>query len=165
MFSVRSFSLSVLCSEKDCGILFAYFSAERHFLFNICIDLLLMFMCKKVLIAEDYEDTRSLMRFLLEGYGYEVLEAATGQQAIETVKKERPDLILMDISMPGVDGLTATQIIRKSTNGANLPIIAVTAYGDSYYKKAIEAGCDDLINKPLDFDNLEPVIKQYLANE
>lgn len=122
-------------------------------------------MCKKVLIAEDYEDTRSLMRFLLEGYGYEVLEAATGQQAIETVKKERPDLILMDISMPGVDGLTATQIIRKSTNGANLPIIAVTAYGDSYYKKAIEAGCDDLINKPLDFDNLEPVIKQYLANE
>lgn len=121
-------------------------------------------MCKKVLIAEDYDDTRSLMRFLLESFGYQVLEATNGMQAVETAREENPDLILMDISMPVMDGLTATQIIRKSNRQANLPIIAVTAYDDSYYRKAIEAGCDDLINKPLDFDNLEPVLKQYLAS-
>jgi CheY-like chemotaxis protein len=120
-------------------------------------------MRKKVLIAEDYDDTRNLMRFLLESFGYQVLEAADGKEAVNTVEKEHPDLVLMDISMPVMDGLTATQMIRKSTTCANLPIIAVTAYGDSYYRRAMEAGCDDLINKPLDFDNLEPVIQQYLA--
>ncbi len=123
-----------------------------------------MDMGKKVLIAEDYDDTRSLMRFLLESYGYQVIEAVNGKQAVETARQEKPDLILMDISMPVMDGLTATQIIRKSNAKANVPIIAVTAYDDSYYRKALEAGCDDLINKPLDFDKLEPVLKQYLAN-
>lgn len=121
-------------------------------------------MRKKVLIAEDYDDTRSLMRFILEGFGYQVLEATDGKEAVEAIKVERPDLVLMDISMPVMDGLTATQIIRRSDSGAHLPIIAVTAYGDSYYRKAIEAGCDDLINKPLDFDNLEPVLNQYLSH-
>lgn len=121
-------------------------------------------MRKKVLVAEDYEDTRSLMRFLLEGFGYQVLEAADGEEAVKTAKAEHPDLVLMDISMPVMDGLTATQMIRKFDNGTHMPIIAVTAYGDSYYRKAIEAGCDDLINKPLDFENLEPVLNQYLSN-
>lgn len=121
-------------------------------------------MRKKVLIAEDYEDTRSLMRFLLEGFGYQVFEAADGEQAVATAKTEHPDLVLMDISMPVMDGLTATQLIRKFDGFADMPIIAVTAYGDSYYRRAIEAGCDDLINKPLDFDNLEPVLSQYLSN-
>lgn len=120
-------------------------------------------MRKKVLIAEDYEDTRSLMRFLLESFGYQVLEAADGEQAVATTKFGHPDLVLMDISMPIMDGLTATKLIRKLEDGANLPIIAVTAYGDSYYRKAIEAGCDDLINKPLDFDKLEPVLNLYLS--
>lgn len=119
-------------------------------------------MRKKVLIVEDYEDTRSLMRFLLEGFGYQVFEATDGRQAIAAVQEHHPDLVLMDLSMPVMDGLEATQLIRKSTDGVNIPIIAVTAYGDSYYRKAIEAGCDDLINKPLDFDNLEPVLAQYL---
>lgn len=70
-------------------------------------------MRKKVLIAEDYEDTRTLMRFILEGFGYQVLEAADGQEAVATAKAEHPDLVLMDISMPVMDGLTATQIIRR----------------------------------------------------
>lgn len=69
----------------------------------------------------------------------------------------------MDISMPVMDGLTATQMIRKLDGCANIPIIAVTAYGKSYYRQAIEAGCDDLINKPLDFDNLQPILEQYLT--
>ena len=120
-------------------------------------------MTKKVLIAEDYADTRTMMRYLLQHFGYEVLEAADGQEAVNLTQSNHPDLILMDISMPIMDGLTATQTIRKMNGFGKIPIIAVTAYGKSYYRQAIEAGCDDLINKPLDFDNLQPILEQYLG--
>ena len=120
-------------------------------------------MTKKVLVAEDYTDTRTMMCYLLQNYGYEVVEAADGQEAVDKAQKNLPDLILMDISMPVMDGLTATQMIRKIDCCGKIPIIAVTAYGKSYYRQAIEAGCDDLINKPLDFDNLQPILEQYLA--
>ncbi len=120
-------------------------------------------MAKIVLIVEDYIDIRTMMKFLLQRYGYEVIEAADGNEAVERVKQYKPDLILMDLSLPNMDGLTATQIIRKSEGVSKVPIIAVTAYGNSYYRRAIEAGCDDLINKPLDFNNLEPILEQYLS--
>lgn len=120
-------------------------------------------MPKTVLIVEDYVDIRAMMKFLVEGFGYQVVEAADGQEAVERVKQITPDLILMDLSLPVMDGLTATQIIRKVDGLGKVPIIAVTAYGNSYYRRAIEAGCDDLINKPLDFNNLEPMLNQYLG--
>ena len=120
-------------------------------------------MPKTVLIVEDYADTRTMMKYLLQGYGYQVIEAANGQEAVETAQRGLPDLILMDLSLPIMDGLTATQLIRKFDGGGKVPIIAVTAYGNSYYRQAIEAGCDDLINKPLDFNNLEPILEQYLS--
>lgn len=120
-------------------------------------------MTKRVLIVEDYEDTRNFMRFLLEGYGYKVDEANDGQEAVESVRNQFPDLILMDMAMPLMDGLTATRLIRKFDGTARLPIIAVTAHGESYYRQAMEAGCDDLINKPLDFDTLDQILHQYLA--
>ena len=121
-------------------------------------------MAKKVLIVEDYDDTRFLMKFLLESYGCQVIEAADGLEALDKVRSTHPDLILMDISLPMVDGLTATRAIREFDSKSKLPIIAVTAFGSSYYKKAIEAGCNDLISKPLDFDTLEPIINQYLSH-
>jgi len=120
-------------------------------------------MSKTVLIVEDYVDIRNMMKFLLQGYGYQVLEAADGNEAVKSVQDTIPDLILMDLSLPNMDGLTATQVIRKIAGLGKVPIIAVTAYGNSYYRRAIEAGCDDLINKPLDFDKLEPLLEQYLA--
>lgn len=120
-------------------------------------------MSKIVLIVEDLPDIRTMMKFLVQGYGYEVLEAADGIEAVESVQKTVPDLILMDLSLPNMDGLTATQTIRKCDGLGKIPIIAVTAYGNSYYRRAIEAGCDDLINKPLDFNSLEPLLEQYLA--
>jgi two-component system, cell cycle response regulator DivK len=120
-------------------------------------------MPKTVLIVEDYADTRTLMKYLLEGYGYQIIEAADGQEAVEKVRQQHPDLILMDLSLPVMDGFTATQTIRKFDGGRKIPIIAVTAYGNSFYRKAIEAGCDDLINKPLDFKKLEPILEQYLS--
>lgn len=119
---------------------------------------------KKVLIVEDYEDTRTFMRFLVESYGYQVIEAADGIEAIQWTKNFDPDLILMDISLPTVDGLTATRTIRETKSLEKLPIIAVTAFGKVYYDRAIEAGCNDLINKPIDFDLLEPVLNQYLPH-
>lgn len=121
-------------------------------------------MAKKVLIVEDYEDTREFMKILLESYGYKVIEAADGIEAIDRVKQFHPDLILMDISLPVVDGLTATRAIREFDADSKVPIIAVTAFGKNYYKKAIEAGCNDLIDKPVDFDSLEPILKSYLSH-
>lgn len=122
-------------------------------------------MSKTVLIVEDYVDIRAMMKFLVEGFGYQVIEASNGQEAVERAKQATPDLILMDLSLPVMDGLTATQTIRKVDGLGKIPIIAVTAYGNSYYRRAIEAGCDDLINKPLDFNNLEPMLNQYLGQQ
>jgi CheY-like chemotaxis protein len=120
-------------------------------------------MGMKVLVVEDYEDSREFLRFLLEHYGCQVSEAANGYEAVEAVKRQLPDLVLMDISMPVMDGLTATRKIRESGAGRKLPIVAITAQGHTYYKKAIEAGCNDLIDKPLDFNALRPVLKRYLS--
>jgi CheY-like chemotaxis protein len=119
-------------------------------------------MGKKVLIVEDYEDTRDFMKVLIESYGYEVIEAADGIEAFDRFKFHNPDLILMDISLPVVDGLTATKAIREFERENQIPIIAVTAFGKEYRSKALQAGCNDLISKPVDFDELEPLLNQYL---
>lgn len=119
-------------------------------------------MPKVILIVEDYEDSRELMKFMLESFGYQVIEAADGIEAVDKVKQFHPDLILMDISLPFVDGLTATRFIRQLSNNKELPIIAVTSFGKNYYRKALEAGCDDLIDKPVDPERLTPILRQYL---
>lgn len=121
-------------------------------------------MAKVILIVEDYEDTREFMKYLLENHGYQVIEAGDGIEAVERFKKIHPDLILMDISLPIVDGLTATKVIRESNRGENIPIVAITAFGNLYLEKAMEAGCNELINKPLDLDSLETVLNRYLSN-
>lgn len=121
-------------------------------------------MPKIVLIVEDYEDTRSFMKLIVESYGYRVVEACDGMEAIDRFKQFHPDLILMDISLPVVDGLAATKVIREFDDSKEVPIVAVTAFGKSFYKQAIEAGCNDLLDKPVDFDALEPVIHQYLEH-
>ena len=120
-------------------------------------------MEKIILIVEDYEDTRGFMKVLLESYGYIVVEAEDGIEAIEKFKFAHPDLILMDISLPMVDGLTTTKAIREYSHGKQIPIIAVTAFGKEYSKQAIQAGCNDLIVKPVDFDALRPILNQYLG--
>ena len=121
-------------------------------------------MQKKILVVEDTEDSRQILKILLEMNGYSVLEAENGSQAVKSAAEQHPDLILMDISMPVMDGLTATKFIRKSDNTNKIPIIAITAHGKYLYKQAIEAGCNDLVSKPVDFDRLQPVIEHYLAH-
>ncbi|MBK7708186.1 MAG: response regulator [Acidobacteria bacterium] len=119
-------------------------------------------MEKLILIVEDYEDSRDVLRFLLESCGYFVIEAADGIEAVDKVRRFHPDLILMDISLPVVDGLTATRAIREVTFGSRVPIIAVTAFGSDFKREASEAGCDELLDKPLDYRILKPMLRQYL---
>ena len=121
-------------------------------------------MQKTILIVEDYAVNRSFLKFLLEEFGYKVTEAGNGNEAVESVKNEPPDLILMDLAMPEMDGLTAAKAIRQLDGMEKLPIIAVTAYGHFFYEKATEAGFDDFITKPFDPMILEPLIKQILAD-
>jgi CheY-like chemotaxis protein len=121
-------------------------------------------MRKTVLVADDFTDTRKLMKLLLEKYGFDVLEAADGYQAVEQAVSEHPDLILMDLAMPVMDGIQATQAIRRHDDLADVPIVAVTAYGDFYNERARDAGCNDVIQKPLEFTQIKPLVNQYFIN-
>lgn len=118
-------------------------------------------MTKRILIVEDYEDSREMLRYLLESYGYLVIEATDGIDAVDKARQCLPDLILMDISLPVVDGLTATRAIRE-VSGAGVPIIAVTAFGGDFKRAARDAGCDDLLDKPLDLKLLKPMLRSLL---
>lgn len=120
-------------------------------------------MSKKVLLVEDSSDTRQMMKFLLTDYGYDVIEAADGIDAVDQAVEEAPDLILMDISMPIADGIFAVESIRQHKRLKKIPIIAVTAYGDLYKDKALDAGCNALLQKPLNFDDFEAVVQDLLS--
>lgn len=120
-------------------------------------------MSKKILIVEDYAVNRSFVKIFLEDLGYKVSEAESGEKAIEAVITDAPDLILMDLAMPGMNGLTALKSIRRIQGMENVPIIAVTAYGQFYYRQAMDAGFDDFINKPFDPEILEPLITRHLV--
>ncbi|HLL76652.1 MAG TPA: response regulator [Pyrinomonadaceae bacterium] len=117
-----------------------------------------------VLVVEDFEDNRFMMRRLLEMSGYRVVEAVNGEQAVETAQTERPDLILMDLSLPKLDGLAATRRIRQSDGLAEVPIVAVSAHDTSdFHADALAAGCDEYVTKPIDFDQLESLLKKLLG--
>ena len=106
-------------------------------------------MSKRVLVVEDHEDNRRIVRDLLTHAGFELLEATTGDESIAMAERERPDLILMDIQLPGVDGYEATRRIKANPALARVPIIVVTSYalsGDE--DKAMAAGADGYVSKP-----------------
>lgn len=120
-----------------------------------------------IMVAEDYADTRTMMRKLLEMNGYEVVEAANGQEAVELVRQDCPDLILMDLNMPLMDGLAATEQIRECRELCQkVTILAITAH-DTYGMKeaALEAGCNGYLTKPIDFDHLQKVINRILVSQ
>lgn len=119
-------------------------------------------MGKRVLIADDYDDTRRMMRYLLETRGYEAIEAADGMDAVEKAHRYHPDMILMDIAMPMMDGLKATEAIRQFDDDPDVPIVALTAYDDFYEERALAAGCNEVIGKPFEFEELEETISYYL---
>jgi len=118
---------------------------------------------KKILIVEDNEKNMYLISFILKKNSYEVIEAATGEEGVELAIKEKPDLIIMDLQLPGIDGLEATKRLRASKADGEIPIIALTSYamiGDK--EKALEAGCTGYIEKPINPDTVLSQIEKYL---
>jgi two-component system, cell cycle response regulator DivK len=118
---------------------------------------------KTVLIIEDNENNLYLMRFIVNKLGHQTLEARDGAAGVELAKSHRPDLILMDIQLPVLDGYAATKKIRENEDLKNVPIIAVTSYamvGDR--EKTIAAGCTDYIEKPIHPPSFIKVLEKYL---
>ncbi|HYN25245.1 MAG TPA: response regulator [Pyrinomonadaceae bacterium] len=118
----------------------------------------------RVLLVEDTEDNRIMMRRLLELSGYEVSEAINGVEAVRAAENETPNVILMDLSLPVVDGLSATRRIRQLPDLARVPIIAVSAHDTAdFHAEALAAGCDAYITKPIDYSELEDLITGLTA--
>lgn len=120
-------------------------------------------MSKRILVVEDEEDNRRIVRDLLTSVGYEIIEAVTGLEGVTAAETHRPDLILMDIQLPGLDGYEATRRIKANPTLCHIPIIVVTSYalsGDDV--KAFAAGCDAYIAKPFSPRVLLAKIREYL---
>ena len=121
-------------------------------------------MTKRILVVEDQEDLRGILRDLLTGSGYEVAEAADGSDGVAKAKSVRPDLILMDIQLPVIDGYEATRLIKADPNLAATPVIAVSSFamkGDE--EKARASGCDSYVTKPYSPLQLLRLIQGFLG--
>ena len=113
-----------------------------------------------VLIVEDHDDTREMLRILLNMIGCRVIEAEDGEQAMSVAEKGHPDLILLDVKMPLLDGLTVTRLIRSHPVLNEVPILLITGMDTpQVHREAHSAGCNDCLIKPLDFDRLQQLIK------
>jgi len=121
-------------------------------------------MSQRILVIEDHEDNRRIVRDLLTSVGYEIIEAVTGEEGVTAAESHIPDLILMDIQLPGLDGYEVTRRIKANHALHHIPIIAVTSYalsGDDV--KAYEAGCDGYVAKPFSPRALLAKIREFLS--
>ena len=118
---------------------------------------------RTILVVDDFDDTRLLLRTWLERRGFRVVEAENGLQAIDQAKTESPDLIIMDMQMPQLDGLSATRRIRDLKSLNSVPIVAVSAYGaDQFREQALAAGCDEYVSTPFEPATLEGIISSLV---
>jgi CheY-like chemotaxis protein len=121
---------------------------------------------KNILLVEDNEVNRRLAGFLLRSQGYQVREATTALEAFEMLKNDRPDLIVMDIQLPGMDGLEVTRKLKEQPATADIPVIAVTSYamkGDR--EKALAAGCAGYVTKPIDKNTFIQEVAAHVGNK
>ena len=117
-----------------------------------------------VLLVEDTEDNRQMMGRLLEMSGFRVVEATNGQEAVDAAARENPKIILMDLSLPFIDGLAATRRIRSLPGLTHVPIVAVSAHDTAdFHQEALAAGCDAYLTKPIDFSELEEVMRRVMS--
>ncbi|MBA2501949.1 MAG: response regulator [Pyrinomonadaceae bacterium] len=117
-----------------------------------------------VLVVDDNEDMRFMLNTLLRMYGYDVVEAGDGAEAIRRIESERPDLVLMDGCLPHLDGLAATRRIRELPALGGVPIVLLSGRAEpSYRASALAAGCDDFLVKPLDFALLKNVLERHIG--
>jgi CheY-like chemotaxis protein len=118
---------------------------------------------RTILVVDDFADTRLLLRTWLQKKGYLVVEAVNGKQAVAETESRRPDLIIMDVEMPELDGLAATRKIRTLASSEELPIVIVSAYGAGPVRnEALAAGCNEYVSTPFEPDKLEELIKSLL---
>ncbi|HYG09823.1 MAG TPA: response regulator [Pyrinomonadaceae bacterium] len=118
-----------------------------------------------ILVAEDDEDNRFTLKILLEMRGYRVLTAANGHEAMDVAEREHPDLVLMDLRMPVLNGLATTRQLRQHSDVRlrQTPVLALSAYDPAQHRAvAIAAGCNDYVTKPIDYDRLEKLIETFL---
>jgi two-component system cell cycle response regulator DivK len=121
---------------------------------------------KKILIVDDNQDSRELVVKILKTRGYQTIEALDGEEALEKAVAERPDLILMDRSLPKIDGYEVTRRLKNQDEFKDIPIVALTAHamrGDR--EKALEAGCEGYISKPINVRELPELIMSYLRGK
>lgn len=120
-------------------------------------------MAKRILIVEDNPLNRYLVTFLLEQQGYELLVAEDGERALQMLEDDAPDLILMDMQLPKVDGYEATRRIKSDDRFRGIPLVALTAHSMHRDKqRAIDAGCDEFVTKPVDADGLLALVGRLL---
>jgi two-component system cell cycle response regulator DivK len=116
-----------------------------------------------ILVVDDFDDTRLLLRTWLERKGFRVIEAENGNEAVLQAVSHAPDLIIMDVEMPELDGLSATRQIRSSLALKNVPVVAVSAYGAQQFRReALAAGCNEYVSTPFEPEDLEKVIRSFL---
>ncbi len=121
-------------------------------------------MSKRVLVVEDQEDNMQIMNDMLASAGYEVLKAVTGDEGVAMAESHKPDLILMDVQLPGLDGYEATRRIKDNTALRHIPVIAVTSYAlDGDESSAEEAGCDAYFSKPVSPRALLAKVREYIG--
>ncbi len=121
-------------------------------------------MTKMILIVEDEPKNLTLLRDLLQVSGYKTIEATDGEQGVELAKSNKPDLILMDVQMPKMDGLEATRILKADATTSNIPVLALTSYamkGDK--ERVLEAGCNGYLPKPFNIQELLKEVTEYLS--
>jgi len=118
---------------------------------------------RKILVVEDNQDNREMVVKVLKFHGYQVVEAVDGEEAIEKAKSENPDLILLDIYLPKMDGYEATKILKRDGRLKDIPVIALTAHAmKGNREEALAAGCDGYIPKPIDVRELPKQIQHFL---
>jgi len=121
---------------------------------------------KKILIVDDNQDSRELVVKILKTRGYQTIEAVDGEEALEKAVAERPDLILMDRSLPKIDGYEVTRRLKNRDEFKNIPIVALTAHAmRGEREKALEAGCEGYISKPINVRELPELIMSYLRGK
>jgi len=119
-------------------------------------------MPKTVLIVEEHFEMLALLCTIVRNYDYCVVAAMKGQEAFEKAKLQTPDLLLIDISIEPIEALSAVRKIKNLDNQKDLPVIALTRYNSTCFHRAIQAGCNELLEKPIDFRVLKFLLKQYL---
>jgi len=117
-----------------------------------------------VLVADDNDDTRAMFRTLLGNKGYRVIEAADGEEVIEITSRENPGLVLLDLGLPRMNGLSVIRRLRNELKLLNVPVVVITGY-DKHFDTAVAAGCDDYLLKPVDFTRLDAILDYYVPTK